>query len=85
METIRSISCSIPENNDNQHFVDNPADLPRTSTQNVQNIDIAISVRNQCAEKPQDDIKPKIDAPLQFKKSKLNQLSLQKIFLNRIH
>ena len=50
METIRWISSSIPENNDNQHFVDNPADLPCTSTQNVQNTNIAISVRNKCAE-----------------------------------
>ena len=48
METIRWISSSIPENNDNQHFVDNPADLPCTSTQNVQNTDIAVSVRNKC-------------------------------------
>jgi hypothetical protein len=67
METIRSISCSIPENNDNQHFVDNPADLPCTSTQNVQNTDIAISVCNKCAEKPQDDI----EKPLQFKKIRI--------------
>ncbi len=71
METIRSISCSIPENNDEQHFADKPTDLPCTSTQNVQNIDIAISARNKCAEKPQDDIKPKINAPLQFKNIKI--------------
>ena len=64
METIRSISSSIPENNDTQHFIDNLADLPCTSTQNVQNTDIAISVCNKCAEKPQDDI----EKPLQFKK-----------------
>jgi len=51
METIRWISSSIPENNDNQHFVDNPADLPCTSTQNVQNTDIAVSIRNKCAVK----------------------------------
>jgi hypothetical protein len=51
METIRWISSSIPENNDNQHLVDNPADLPCTSTQNVQNTDIAVSVRNKCAVK----------------------------------
>ncbi len=69
METIRSISCSIPENNDDQHFVDNAVDLPCTSTHNVQNTGITISVCNKCAEKTQDDIKPKIDAPLQFKKN----------------
>ena len=51
METIRWISSSIPEKNDNQHFVDNPADLPCTSTQNVQNTDIAVYVRNKCAVK----------------------------------
>ena len=51
METIRSISCSIPENNGDQHFVDNPTDLPCTSTHNEQNTDIAISVRNKCAVK----------------------------------
>ncbi len=70
MEKIRSISCSIPENNGEQHFIDKPADLPCTSTQNVQNTIIAISVRNKWAGKSQDDIKPKIDAPLQLEKMK---------------
>ncbi len=70
METIRSISCSIPENNGEQHFIDKPIDLPCTSTQNVHNTNIAISVCNKCAEKPQDDVKPKIDAPLQYQKNK---------------
>ena len=51
METIRWISSSILENNDNQHLVDNPADLRCTSTQNVQNTDIAVSVRNKCGVK----------------------------------
>ncbi len=68
MEIIRSISCSIPENNGEQHFVDKPDDLPCASTQNVQNTNIAISVRNKCVEKPQDDVKSKIDALLQLKK-----------------
>ncbi len=85
METIRSISCSIPENNGEQHFVDKPADLYCTSTQNIQNTTIAISIRNKCAEKPQDDIKPKIDAPLQYKKIKINRLSLERILLKRKH
>ncbi len=70
METIRSISCSIPENNVEQHFIDKPAYLPCTSTLNVHNTNIAITIRNKCAEKPQDDIKPTIDAPLQYKKTK---------------
>ncbi len=68
MEITRSISCSIPENNGEQLFIDKPIDLPCTSTHNVQNTNIAILVSNKCAEKPQDDIKPKIDAPLQLKK-----------------
>jgi len=51
MEKIRSMSCSIPENNDNQHFVDNPTDLPCTSTHNVQKTNIAILLLNKCAEK----------------------------------
>ena len=69
METIRAISSSVPENNDKQHFVDNLAYLPCTSTQNVHNTDIAVSVRNKYA----------------VKKIKIKQLSLQKIFLKRIH
>ena len=32
MEIIRSISCSIPENNGEKHFIDKPTDLPCTST-----------------------------------------------------
>ena len=70
METIRSISCSIPENNGEQHFIDKTANLPCTSTQNVQKTNIAISVRNKCAEKPQDEVITKLDAPLRLKKSK---------------
>ncbi len=49
METIRSISCSIPENNGEQYFIDKPGDLPCTSTQNVLNTNIAIYIRNNCA------------------------------------
>jgi len=33
--TIRPISCSTPENSGETHFIDKPADLPCTSTQNV--------------------------------------------------
>ncbi len=78
METIKSISCPIPENNGQQHFIDKPADLPCTSTQNIQNTNIAISVRNKCAKKIQDDIKLKIDAPLQYKKIKIKQIKSAK-------
>jgi len=42
METIRSISCSISVNQGETHFIDKPADLPCTSTQNVQNSNIEI-------------------------------------------
>ncbi len=78
METISSKSCSIPENNDDQYSVDNPADVPYTSTHNVQNTCIAISVCNKCAQKPPDDIKPKIDAPLQFIKIKMKPIQSAK-------
>jgi len=44
METIRLIPWSISENSGEKHFIDKPADLPCTSTQNVQNINIAISL-----------------------------------------
>ena len=73
MEAIRSISCSIPENNDNQHFVDNPADLPCTSTQNVQNTNVSISLLKESAKKTQDEVINKLDAPLRFKKIKINK------------
>ncbi len=78
METTRSISCSIPENSGEQHFIDKPVDLPCTSTQNVHNTNFAISLRNKCTEKLQDDIKPKIDAPLQYKKIKIKQIKYAK-------
>jgi hypothetical protein len=64
METIRSLSCSIPVNQDVNHLINKPADLPCTSTQNVQNTNIAISLSDMCAEKPQDGVITKLDAPL---------------------
>ena len=67
METISSISCSIPENSDENKFVDKLADSPCTSTQNVHNTNITISLLKKCAEKPQDEVITKLDAPLRFK------------------
>jgi len=64
VEKIRSISCSIPVNQGEKHFIDKPTDLHWTSTQNVHNSNIAISLRNKCAEKPQDEVITKLDAPL---------------------
>ena len=70
MEAIRSISCSISENSVENHFIDKPTDLPYTSTQNVQNTNIAISLFNKCAEKPQGEAITKLDAPLSSQKNK---------------
>jgi hypothetical protein len=70
METIRSISCSIPVTRGGNHLIDKPTDLPCTSTQYVQNINIAISISNKCAEKPQDEVITKLNAPLRLKKIK---------------
>jgi len=50
METIRLISSSIPENGGEKHFIDKPTDLPCTSTLDVHNNNIAISLRNKCVE-----------------------------------
>jgi hypothetical protein len=44
MEIIISISYSIPENSCETHSIDKPTDLPCTSTQNVQNTNITISL-----------------------------------------
>jgi hypothetical protein len=51
MESIRSISCLIPENSGENHFINKLEDLPCTSTHNVQNMNIAISLLDKCAEK----------------------------------
>jgi hypothetical protein len=74
METIRSISCSIRIYQGVNNLIDKPADLPCTSTQNVQNTNIAISLSNKCAEKPQDQVITKLDAPLRKKKIKIKQI-----------
>ena len=71
METISSISFSIPENSGEKHFIDKLADSPCTSTNNVQNTDVAILLLRECVEKPQDDIITILDAPLRFKKIKI--------------
>jgi hypothetical protein len=80
MKTIRSISCSIPENSGEKHFIDKPTDLPCTSTHNVHNTNIAISLLNKCAKKPQREVKTKIDATLRFKKMKIKQIKSTKDF-----
>jgi hypothetical protein len=68
METISSMSCSIPEKNGEKHFINKPTDSPCTSTRNIQNSDIAISLLEKCAEKPQDEGIAKLDAPSRKKK-----------------
>jgi len=73
METIISISYSIPENSVETHFIDKPTDSPCTSTQNVHNTNITISLLKKCAEKPQDEVTTRLDAPLRFKKNEIKQ------------
>jgi hypothetical protein len=63
METISSISCSIPENSGEKHFTDKPADSLCTSAQNVQKTNVTISFLKECAEKPQHEVIAKLDAP----------------------
>jgi hypothetical protein len=70
METISSMSCSIPENSGETHSIDEPTNAPCTSTQNVQNTNITISLQKKCAEKTQDKVITKLDAPLRLKKTK---------------
>ena len=69
METIRPISCSIPVNQGVNNLINKPSDLPCTSTHNVQNTNIAISLSDTCAKKPQDEVITKHDAPLRLKKN----------------
>ncbi len=63
METISSISCPIPENSGEKHSIDKLADSPCTSTQNVQNTNVTISLLKKCDEKPLDEVITKLDAP----------------------
>jgi hypothetical protein len=74
METIRSISCSISVNQGGNHLIDKPTDLSCTSTQNVQNTNIAISLSHKCAKKPQDEVITKLDVPLRTKRIKIKQI-----------
>ena len=74
METINLISCSIPENSGEKHLIDKPANLPCTSTYNIKNTNIKISLLKKCAEKPQDEVITKLDASLRFKKIKIKQI-----------
>jgi len=83
METISSISYSIPENSGETHSIDKPADSPCTSTQNVQNTSIIISLIKKCAEKTQDEVITKLDAPLRFKKIKIIQFKSEDIIRNK--
>ena len=78
MEKVKSISCSIPENSGENHFMYKPTDLPCTSTQNVHNTNIAISLLNKCDEKTQSEVITKLDAPLCFKKIKIKQIKSEK-------
>jgi len=57
-----------------KHFIDKPKDVPCTSTQNVHNTNIAISLLNKYAEKPQNEVRTKLDAALRFKKIKIKQI-----------
>jgi hypothetical protein len=85
METIRAISCSIPVNRGGNHLIDKPIYLPCTSTQNVQNTNIPISLSNKYAEKTQDEVITKLDAPLRFLKIKIKQIkSAKDLTRNRI-
>ena len=83
METISSILCSIPKNSGEKHFIIKLANLPCTSTQNVQNTNIAISLLKNCAENPQDEVITKLDASLRFKKIKIKQFKLEDIIRNK--
>ena len=57
METIMSISCSIPENSGETHFIDKTTNLPCTLTHNVQNsTNITISLLNNRTEKSQGEV-----------------------------
>ena len=62
------------QNSGKKYFIDKPADSPCTSTQNAQNTNIARSLLKKCAEKPQDEVNTKLDAPLRFKKIKIKQI-----------
>jgi hypothetical protein len=68
METISSMSYSIPENSGETHSIDKSSYSFCTSTQNIQNNNITISLLKQCAEKTQDEVTTKLAAPLRFKK-----------------
>ena len=84
METISSISCSIPENSGEKHFIDKPTNSPCTSTQIVvHNTNITISLLKKRAEKPQDEVITKLDAPLRFKKIEIKQIKSEDIIRNK--
>ncbi len=57
-------------NSGEKHFIDKLADSPCTSTHNVQNTNITISLLKKCAEKPQNEVITKLDASLRLKKPK---------------
>jgi len=66
METISSISYSIPKNSGETHSIDKPANSPCTSKKNVYNTNINISLLKKCDEKTQNEVITKLDAPLRF-------------------
>ncbi len=68
METLSSISYSIPENTSETHSIDTPTNSPYcTSTQNVQNTNITISLMKRCVKKPQDFVINKLGSSLTIK------------------
>jgi len=83
METICSISCSFPENSGETHFIDKPSHSPCTSKQNVHNTNITVALLKKCAEKPQDEVITKLDAPLRFKIIKIKQFKVEDIIRNK--
>ena len=85
METIGSITCSISNISNEKHFIDKSTYSPCTSTHNVHNTNVAISLLKECAEKPQDEVLAKLDSPLRFKKNKKNKISLQKKLFEMKH
>ena len=86
MQTISSISWSIPENSRENHFINKPANLRYTSTQNVHNSNITISLLNNCAEKQQGEVITKLDAPLRSKiRFKIRQIKSLEEFTRITH
>ena len=82
-ELISSISYSIPENTGEKHFIDKSAGTPCTSTHNVQDTKCTISLLEMCAEKAQEEVITKLDAPLRFKNIKIKQIKSAKDIIRK--